>query len=119
MYQRGKIQEESLYYETLKHNGEYPIVGVNTFLNKNGSPTVVPGEIIRATEEEKQFQIVALDEFQKRNADHTVAALKELQKIAITGGNTFEALMEACKICSLGQISNALYEVGGQYRRNM
>ncbi|RAJ22926.1 methylmalonyl-CoA mutase family protein [Pedobacter cryoconitis] len=119
MYQRGKIQEESLYYETLKHNGEYPIVGVNTFLNKNGSPTVVPGEIIRATEEEKQFQIAALDEFQKRNADHTVAALKELQKIAITGGNTFEALMEACKICSLGQISNALYEVGGQYRRNM
>lgn len=119
MYQRGKIQEESLYYETLKHNGEYPIVGVNTFLNKNGSPTVVPGEIVRATEEEKQFQIAALDEFQKRNADHTVAALKELQKIAITGGNTFEALMEACKICSLGQISNALYEVGGQYRRNM
>ncbi|MGY0040565.1 methylmalonyl-CoA mutase family protein [Pedobacter sp. NJ-S-72] len=119
MYQRGKIQEESLYYETLKHNGEYPIVGVNTFLNKNGSPTVVPGEIIRATEEEKQFQIEALDEFQKRNADHTVEALKELQKIAVTGGNTFEALMEACKICSLGQISNALYEVGGQYRRNM
>jgi methylmalonyl-CoA mutase len=119
MYQRGKIQEESLYYETLKHNGEYPIVGVNTFLNKNGSPTVVPGEIIRATEEEKQFQIAALDEFQKRNADHTGAVLKELQKIAIAGGNTFEALMEACKICSLGQISNALYEVGGQYRRNM
>lgn len=119
MYQRGKIQEESLYYETLKHSGEYPIVGVNTFLNKNGSPTVVPGEIIRATEEEKQFQIEALDEFQKRNADHTVQALKELQRIAIAGGNTFEALMEACKICSLGQISNALYEVGGQYRRNM
>ncbi|MBB6500234.1 methylmalonyl-CoA mutase family protein [Pedobacter cryoconitis] len=119
MYQRGKIQEESLYYETLKHTGEYPIVGVNTFLNKNGSPTIVPGEVIRATEEEKQFQIEALNEFQKRNADHTTQALKELQKIAVTGGNIFEALMEACKICSLGQISNALYEVGGQYRRNM
>jgi len=119
MYQRGKIQEESLYYETLKHTGEYPIVGVNTFLNKNGSPTIVPGEVIRATEEEKQFQIEALNQFQKRNADHTTQALKDLQKVAVTGGNIFDALMEACKICSLGQISNALYEVGGQYRRNM
>lgn len=119
MYQRGKIQEESLYYETLKHNGEYPIVGVNTFLNKNGSPTVVPGEVIRATEEEKQYQITALKTFQDRNAAHTASILKKLQKSAIAGENIFEELMEVCKVCSLGQISNALYEVGGQYRRNM
>ena len=119
MYQRGKIQEESLYYETLKHTGEYPIVGVNTFLNKNGSPTIVPGEVIRATEEEKQFQINALKEFQERNKEHTTEALKKLQKSAIAGENIFEHLMEVCKICSLGQISNALYQVGGQYRRNM
>ncbi len=119
MYQRGKIQEESLYYETLKHTGEYPIVGVNTFLNKNGSPTIVPGEVIRATEEEKQFQINALQSFQDRNSSKTGQALKELQKSAIAGENIFEQLMEVCKICSLGQISNALYEVGGQYRRNM
>ncbi|MBC8984896.1 methylmalonyl-CoA mutase family protein [Pedobacter sp. N36a] len=119
MYQRGKIQEESLYYETLKHNGEYPIVGVNTFLNKNGSPTVVPGEVIRATEDEKQYQITALKTFQDRNAAHTATILKKLQKSAIAGENIFEELMEVCKVCSLGQISNALYEVGGQYRRNM
>jgi methylmalonyl-CoA mutase len=119
MYQRGKIQEESLYYETLKHSGEYPIVGVNTFLNKNGSPTIVPGEVIRATEEEKQGQITTLQAFQDRNADHTAQVLKQLQLTAVAGGNTFEQLMEACKICSLGQISKALYEVGGQYRRNM
>lgn len=119
MYQRGKIQEESLYYETLKHTGEFPIVGVNTFLNKNGSPTIVPGEVIRATEEEKQFQINALKSFQDRNASQTDKALKDLQKSAIAGDNIFEQLMEVCKICSLGQISNALYQVGGQYRRNM
>lgn len=119
MYQRGKIQEESLYYETLKHTGEFPIVGVNTFLNKNGSPTIVPGEVIRATEEEKQYQIKALKAFQSRNESKTEALLKELQKSAIAGQNIFEHLMEVCKICSLGQISNALYEVGGQYRRNM
>ena len=119
MYQRGKIQEESLYYETLKHTGEYPIVGVNTFLNKNGSPTIVPGEVIRATEEEKQYQITALQAFQDRNADQTATVLRKLQKSAIAGDNIFEELMEVCKICSLGQISNALYEVGGQYRRNM
>jgi len=119
MYQRGKIQEESLYYETLKHTGEYPIVGVNTFLNKNGSPTIVPSEVIRATEEEKQFQITALKLFQDRNADKAGAALQQLQKSAVAGDNIFEQLMEICKICSLGQISNALYAVGGQYRRNM
>jgi methylmalonyl-CoA mutase len=119
MYQRSKIQEESLYYETMKHNGDYPIVGVNTFLNKKGSPTVTPSEVIRATEEEKQFQITALEAFQQRNADKAPALLKELQTKAIAGANIFESLMEACKYCSLGQISHALYEVGGQYRRNM
>ncbi|MEO6521135.1 MAG: methylmalonyl-CoA mutase family protein [Mucilaginibacter sp.] len=119
MYQRGKIQEESLYYETLKHTGEYPIVGVNTFLNKNGSPTIIPSEVIRATEEEKQFQISALDAFQQRNKTITPLLLKTLQKSAVAGDNIFEQLMEVCKYCSLGQISHALYEVGGQYRRNM
>ncbi|MGY4535912.1 methylmalonyl-CoA mutase [Mucilaginibacter sp. UYNi724] len=119
MYQRSKIQEESLYYETLKHTGEYPIIGVNTFLNKKGSPTIVPSEVIRATEEEKQFQIAALHLFQQRNSEHAPALLKELQQRAIAGDNIFEALMQACKYCSLGQISNALYAVGGQYRRNM
>ncbi|WP_461790045.1 methylmalonyl-CoA mutase family protein [Pedobacter sp.] len=119
MYQRGKIQEESLYYETLKHTGEFPIVGVNTFLNKNGSPTIIPGEVIRATEEEKQFQISALNAFHKRNESSASNMLRELQKSAVSGENIFEQLMEVCKVCSLGQISNALYQVGGQYRRNM
>ncbi len=119
MYQRSKIQEESLYYETLKHTGEYPIIGVNTFLNKKGSPTIVPSEVIRATEEEKQFQIAALHEFQHRNEQIIPQLLKNLQKTAVSGENIFESLMEACKYCSLGQISHALYEVGGQYRRNM
>ncbi|MEJ2879714.1 methylmalonyl-CoA mutase family protein [Pedobacter sp. GR22-6] len=119
MYQRGKIQEESLYYETLKHTGEYPIVGVNTFLNKNGSPTIVPAEVIRATEEEKQYQINTLKAFQDRNSLETAESLRRLQKVAVAGENIFSELMEVCKICSLGQISKALYEVGGQYRRNM
>lgn len=119
MYQRGKIQEESLYYETLKHTGEYPIIGVNTFLSKNGSPTIIPGEVIRATEEEKQAQIAALKAFQQRNEAVSAAALKDLQKTAVEGGNVFERLIEVCKVCSLGQITHALYEVGGQYRRNM
>jgi methylmalonyl-CoA mutase len=119
MYQRSKIQEESLYYETLKHTGAYPIIGVNTFLNKNGSPTIIPSEVIRATEDEKQYQINTLQAFQKRNEDLSNQQLKDLQKTAITGGNIFETLMEVCKTCSLGQISHALYDVGGQYRRNM
>ena len=119
MYQRGKIQEESLYYETLKHTGEYPIIGVNTFLNKNGSPTIIPAEVIRATEEEKQFQIAALKAFQERNKEKAPLTLRKLQEAAISGENIFESLMEVCKICSIGQISNSLYEVGGQYRRNM
>jgi methylmalonyl-CoA mutase len=119
MYQRGKIQEESLYYETLKHTGEFPIIGVNTFLNKKGSPTVTPSEVIRATEEEKQFQISALSDFQQRNRGNAPQLLTELQHKAIAGENIFASLMEACKYCSLGQISHALYQVGGQYRRNM
>jgi len=119
MYQRGKIQEESLYYETLKHSGEYPIIGVNTFLNKKGSPTIIPAEVIRATEEEKQYQIEALQAFQLRNQERVPGLLKSLQYAAIAGDNIFETLMEVCKYCSLGQISHALYEVGGQYRRNM
>ncbi len=119
MYQRGKIQEESLYYETLKHNGDFPIIGVNTFLNKKGSPTIVPSEVIRATEEEKQYQIKALKEFQDRNADKSAEALNELKKAAVENKNIFDQLMEVTKVCSLGQISNSLYQVGGQYRRNM
>jgi len=117
MYQRSKIQEESLYYETLKHTGEFPIIGVNTFLSSKGSPTVIPEEVIRATEEEKQFQINTLENLHK--ASQTEALLKDLQHKAIQNENIFEALMEVCKHCSLGQITSALFEVGGQYRRNM
>jgi len=119
MYQRNKIQEESLYYETLKHTGEYPIVGVNTFLNKNGSPTILPTEVIRSTTEEKEFQITTLQAFHKRNEKESAARLKKLQAVAVANGNLFEELMETVKYCSLGQITNALYSVGGQYRRNM
>ena len=119
MYQRNKIQEESLYYEHQKHTGEYPIVGVNTFLNKQGSPTVIPGEVIRSTTEEKEQQINNLKAFWKRNENKSEQALKELKKTAITNGNLFAQLMETVKYCSLGQITHALYEVGGQYRRSM
>ena len=119
MYQRGKIQEESLYYETLKHTGEYPIIGVNTFLSSEGSPTVTPGEVIRATNEEKEIQIQTLNLLHEKNADLVEKQLHELQEVAVKNGNTFEKLMEAAKSCSLGQITRALYEVGGQYRRNM
>jgi len=117
MYQRSKIQEESLYYETLKHNGDFPIIGVNTFLSSKGSPTVIPKEVIRATEEEKQFQIKTLENLHKTYDAEDL--LKELQHKAIHNENIFEALMDVCKTCSLGQITNALFEVGGQYRRNM
>jgi methylmalonyl-CoA mutase len=119
MYQRNKIQEESLYYETLKHTGEYPIVGVNTFLSKNGSPTILPTEVIRSTTEEKESQIKTLEAFHQRHQDKAAAMLKQLQKVAVNGGNLFEELMETVKYCSLGQITNALYSVGGQYRRSM
>lgn len=119
MYQRSKIQEESLYYETLKHTGEFPIIGVNTFLSSKGSPTVTPGEVIRATEEEKQYQITTLNSLHKAKTDNAAEALAKVQQAAIHNQNIFEILMEATKVCSLGQITAALFEVGGQYRRNM
>ncbi len=119
MYQRSKIQEESLYYETLKHTGEFPIIGVNTFLSSKGSPTVVPAEVIRATEEEKQYQIEMLAELQKSGASALEGNLERIQDAAINNRNIFEELMEVSKTCSLGQITKALFEVGGQYRRNM
>ena len=119
MYQRSKIQEESMHYEWLKHTGEYPIIGVNTFLGKDGSPTVLPGEVIRSTEEEKQLQIQNLENFQKSNEDQSEEWLRKLQLSAINQQNLFEVMMEAVKYCSLGQITNALFEVGGKYRRNM
>lgn len=119
MYQRSKIQEESMHYEWLKHTGEYPIIGVNTFLGKDGSPTVLPGEVIRSTEEEKQVQIEYLHNFQQANENKSEKALQELQHAAINQKNLFEIMMESVKYCSLGQITNALFEVGGKYRRNM
>ncbi|MFV5691200.1 methylmalonyl-CoA mutase family protein [Flavobacterium sp. LT1R49] len=119
MYQRSKIQEESLYYETLKHTGEFPIIGVNTFLSSKGSPTVIPAEVIRATEEEKQYQIDMLHHLHQSNQDLVKDHLNTLQEAAIKNENLFEHLMEATKVCSLGQITSALFEVGGQYRRNM
>jgi methylmalonyl-CoA mutase len=119
MYQRSKIQEESLYYETLKHNGDFPIVGVNTFLSSKGSPTVIPAEVIRATEEEKQYQITMLNNLHQVHEAKVNEHLTQLQEAAIKNENLFEYLMEATKVCSLGQITSALFEVGGQYRRNM
>ncbi|MBZ4044199.1 methylmalonyl-CoA mutase family protein [Flavobacterium hibisci] len=119
MYQRSKIQEESLYYETLKHNGDFPIVGVNTFLSSKGSPTVIPAEVIRATEEEKQYQITMLDNLHQFHEAKVNEHLNTLQQAAIKNENLFDHLMEATKVCSLGQITSALFEVGGQYRRNM
>ncbi len=119
MYQRSKIQEESLYYETLKHNGEYPLIGVNTFLSSKGSPTVLPREVIRSTTEEKEAQITTRNNLWETNKDKSSDILRTLQQRAIQNQNLFEGLMEAVKYCSLGQITNALFEVGGQYRRNM
>ncbi|MGP8215859.1 MAG: methylmalonyl-CoA mutase family protein [Bacteroidia bacterium] len=119
MYQRGKIQEESLYYERMKHTGEYPIVGVNTFLSSKGSPSIIPREVIRSTKEEKEYQISMIHNLQKANPDKAPKLLKELQQDAIHNKNLFEKLMEVTHYCSLGQITNALFEVGGQYRRNM
>jgi len=119
MYQRSKIQEESLYYETLKHNGEYPIIGVNTFLSSKGSPTVLPGEVIRATEEEKMLQIKTLENLNNHQQELVPLALKKVSEAALANENIFEQLMEATKVCSLGQLTNSLFEVGGQYRRNM
>tara|TARA_B100001109_G_scaffold255831_1_gene261345 strand:- start:7543 stop:10923 length:3381 start_codon:yes stop_codon:yes gene_type:complete len=119
MYQRSKIQEESLYYENLKHSGEFPIIGVNTFLSSKGSPTVTPGEVIRATKEEKEYQIEMLKNLHQGYEGKANEELNKLQKVAIENGNMFEALMEVTKVCSLGQITDAMFEVGGQYRRNM
>ncbi len=119
MYQRGKIQEESLYYETLKHTGEYPIVGVNTFLSSKGSPTVIPGEVIRSTTEEKEAQIQTLQNLHAVHGSKAESLLRSLQLAAIKNENMFAQLMEVSKYCSLGQITSALFEVGGQYRRNM
>lgn len=119
MYQRSKIQEESLYYETLKHNGEFPIIGVNTFLSSKGSPTVQPAEVIRATEEEKKHQIQTKELLNKANPEKVAAQIEILQEAAIQNENLFDKLMEATKVCSLGQITEALFKVGGQYRRNM
>ena len=119
MYQRSKIQEESLYYETLKHSGAFPIIGVNTFLSSKGSPTVIPGEVIRATKEEKEYQINMLNALHKKNESAAKQQLEMIKQKSIANKNIFEALMEATKYCSLGQITNAMFEVGGQYRRNM
>ena len=119
MYQRSKIQEESMHYEHLKHSGEYPIVGVNTFLSSKGSPTVIPSEVIRATEEEKKAQIITVENLNDRNDSIAKGLLKDLQNKAINNENLFEALMEVSKYCSLGQITHSLFEVGGKYRRNM
>lgn len=118
-YQRHKIQEESLYYEHQKLSGELPLIGVNTFLDSKGSPTIIPEEIIRSTPEEKEYAIDSLNAFKARNSSTSDAALKALQEIAVNNENIFEQLMETAKVCSLGQMSGALYEVGGQYRRNM
>ena len=119
MYQRSKIQEESLYYETLKHTGAFPIIGVNTFLSSKGSPTVQPAEVIRATEEEKQQQIKTKELLNEANPKKVASQIAILQEAAINNENLFDKLMEATKVCSLGQITEALFKVGGQYRRNM
>jgi methylmalonyl-CoA mutase len=119
MYQRGKIQEESLYYEMLKHTGEYPIIGVNTFLSSKGSPTITPQEVIRATTDEKEYQIKMLKQLHAYQGEKAAEKLDHVQQAAVQNRNIFAELMEAAKVCSLGQITRALFEVGGQYRRNM
>ena len=118
-YQRTKIQEESLYYEQRKESGAYPVVGVNTFISKQGSPFVLPEKLIRSTDEDKNRQIANVRAFQDRNQEAGATALAELQKVAVSGQNIFAQLMETAKVASLGQMSNALYDVGGRYRRNM
>ncbi len=119
MYQRSKIQEESMYYEMQKHTGALPIIGVNTYLDDKGSPTILPAEVIRSTDDEKQYAVTARKAFQQQNAERAERALVQLQASALQGENLFERLMGATKVCTLGQISGALYKVGGQYRRNM
>ena len=119
MYQRSKIQEESLYYETLKHSGKLPIMGVNTFLSSEGSKTIIPQEVIRATKDEKAYQLAMLGELHNTYTDKAKDALAELKQSAKDNKNVFEVLMEATKYCSIGQITQSLFNVGGQYRRNM
>ena len=118
-YQRGRIQDESMHYEMLKHTGEYPIIGVNTFRNPEGDTVVQKVELARSTDDEKQSQLTRLQDFQLRNKDKSTLALKQLQEAVINNANVFEILMDAVRVCSLGQITNALFEVGGQYRRSM
>jgi methylmalonyl-CoA mutase len=118
-YQRGKIQEESMHYEWLKHDGTLPIIGVNTFRNPHGDPVPETLELARSTDEEKQSQLMRLNEFHAKHANASSAALAKLKQTAISGGNVFAELMDAVKVCSLGQITEALFEVGGQYRRSM
>jgi methylmalonyl-CoA mutase len=118
MYQRGKIQEESLHYERLKHTGEYPLVGVNMFIAENGEEPPEP-ELTRSTTEEKDARLAHLSDFHQRHEDESDRALRRLQDVAREGGNIFEELLKTVRFCSLGQISNSLYEVGGQYRRSM
>ena len=119
MYQRGKIQEESLHYESLKHSGELPIIGVNTFLNDDGSPTLTNNEVIRAFDKEKKYQILMLEMFHQLNYEKSEHFIEKLNSVALNNKNIFEELMNSTKCCSLGQITNVLFEVGGQYRRNM
>ena len=118
-YQRGRIQDESMHYEMLKHTGELPIIGVNTFRNPHGEVVQDKLELARSTDEEKQSQLRRLNEFHTPHADESPALLKRLQQAVIENLNVFEVLMDAVRVCSLGQITNALFEVGGQYRRNM
>ena len=118
-YQRGKIQEESLYYEHRKHDGSYPIVGVNTFRNPHGDAVPQKVELARSTDEEKASQLARLADFQARHAASAPAALERLQRTVMAGGNVFEELVSTVRFCSLGQITNALFDVGGQYRRSM
>jgi methylmalonyl-CoA mutase len=118
-YQRGKIQEESLFYERQKHDGSYPIIGVNTFRNPNAESAAGTVELARSTDAEKQSQLKRLAQFQSSNADEAPALLERLRRTVIDNGNTFEVLMEAVRGCSLGQITHTLYDVGGRYRRNM
>jgi len=118
-YQRGKIQDESMHYEHLKHTGEYPIIGVNTFRNPNGDPTPEKLELARSTDEEKQSQLARLADFQSRHTSESAAMIARLRQAVIDDDNVFSVLMDAVRVCSLGQITHALFEVGGQYRRNM
>lgn len=119
MYQRSKIQEESMKYEHMKDSGALPIVGVNTFLSAEGSPFVRPTEVIRSTDDDKTRLISDLASLHLRSGKEAEAALKELQRVALAGGNIFDSLIDASRICSLGELTAALHHVGGRYRRNM